>query len=152
MWFFEAIAVAWFYGVEQFSLDVEEMLGHQPGFFWRISWKLVSPAFLFIVIILDFLTFPSLKYDDYVYPEWETIAGWVFSLSSTVLIPVVAIIKLIQAPGTWPQVSKLRKTVSSKQRLQVNVILFQKWALSISPGREHNNILKTNCVKRFAVR
>uniref|UniRef100_A0AAQ5BGN6 Transporter n=1 Tax=Homo sapiens TaxID=9606 RepID=A0AAQ5BGN6_HUMAN len=42
----EAIGVAWFYGVGQFSDDIQQMTGQRPSLYWRLCWKLVSPCFL----------------------------------------------------------------------------------------------------------
>ncbi|XP_035259135.1 sodium-dependent dopamine transporter isoform X2 [Anguilla anguilla] len=42
----EIIGIAWFYGVDRFSDDIQEMIGHRPGLYWRICWKFVSPCFL----------------------------------------------------------------------------------------------------------
>ena len=44
--FFEAVAVSWVYGLNNFSDDVFSMLGHRPGLYWRITWKFISPTFL----------------------------------------------------------------------------------------------------------
>lgn len=46
--FFEAVAVSWLYGLDNFKSDVQKMLGHVPNLYWRICWKLISPAFLFV--------------------------------------------------------------------------------------------------------
>lgn len=46
--FVEAAGVFWFYGVENFSDDVEAMLGERPGLFWRICWQYISPVFLLV--------------------------------------------------------------------------------------------------------
>lgn len=42
--FVEAAGVFWFYGVDNFSTDVESMIGHRPGLFWRICWAYISPV------------------------------------------------------------------------------------------------------------
>ncbi|XP_047585749.1 sodium-dependent dopamine transporter isoform X2 [Lutra lutra] len=42
----EAIGVAWFYGVRQFSEDIKQMTGQRPSLYWRLCWKFVSPCFL----------------------------------------------------------------------------------------------------------
>ncbi|XP_059761302.1 sodium-dependent noradrenaline transporter isoform X2 [Balaenoptera ricei] len=42
----EAIGVSWFYGVDRFSNDIQQMMGFKPGLYWRLCWKFVSPAFL----------------------------------------------------------------------------------------------------------
>ncbi len=44
--FFEAVAVSWLYGLDNFKSDVNKMLGHTPNIYWRICWKIISPAFL----------------------------------------------------------------------------------------------------------
>lgn len=46
--FVEAAGVFWFYGVDRFSADVEQMLGAKPGIFWRICWTYISPVFLLV--------------------------------------------------------------------------------------------------------
>lgn len=42
--FIEAAGVFWFYGVDNFSTDVESMLGQRPGIFWRVCWMYISPV------------------------------------------------------------------------------------------------------------
>lgn len=42
--FVEAAGVFWFYGVENFSNDVEMMIGQRPGLFWRVCWLYISPV------------------------------------------------------------------------------------------------------------
>ena len=50
--FFETLAISWFYGIEQFSKDIEEMIGHKPGPFWRICWRFVAPSFILLILIM----------------------------------------------------------------------------------------------------
>jgi solute carrier family 6 serotonin transporter-like protein 4 len=46
--FVEAAGVCWFYGVDRFSHDIEKMIGHTPGIFWRVCWTYISPVFLLV--------------------------------------------------------------------------------------------------------
>lgn len=46
--FVEAAGVFWFYGVDNFSADIEQMLGKKPSLYWRICWRYISPTFLFV--------------------------------------------------------------------------------------------------------
>uniref|UniRef100_T1J4W0 Transporter n=1 Tax=Strigamia maritima TaxID=126957 RepID=T1J4W0_STRMM len=128
---FEAIVVAWFYGLDRFSLDISEMLGFKPGFYWRICWKIISPSFLVTVIVCALLFKQPLMYNEYVYPSWAEIVGWIFGLTSVAAIPLWAIYYLCRSKGT----------------------LRQKIALGISPEREHDSIRPhfTN-VKRFTLK
>nr|CAI5828187.1 unnamed protein product [Callosobruchus analis] len=48
--FVEAAGVCWLYGTENFARDIEKMIGHRPGLFWRICWKYISPVFILVSI------------------------------------------------------------------------------------------------------
>lgn len=59
--FVEAAGVFWFYGVENFSNDIKQMLGHRPGLFWRICWGYISPVFLLVSLISVYCIFINLN-------------------------------------------------------------------------------------------
>lgn len=46
--FVEAAGVCWIYGTDNFARDVEKMIGHRPGIFWRVCWNYISPVFLLV--------------------------------------------------------------------------------------------------------
>ncbi|VDM81573.1 unnamed protein product [Strongylus vulgaris] len=46
--FCEVMVVAYIYGIHQFVRDLKEMLGFEPGFYWRICWMLLAPIFLLV--------------------------------------------------------------------------------------------------------
>ncbi|PSN39802.1 Sodium-dependent noradrenaline transporter [Blattella germanica] len=95
---FEAIAVSWFYGLERFSQDG--------------------------VVMFGLLYQQPLKYNDYLYPSWAEWIGWSLALSSILMIPLVALISIIQTPGTL------------KERIAIN----------ISPVEEHESIEQTHII------
>ncbi|XP_035213043.1 sodium-dependent dopamine transporter-like isoform X1 [Stegodyphus dumicola] len=97
---FEAIGVAWLYGIGPFSENIREMIGHKPGIFWRLCWKFISPAFLIAVIGSAIFNNSPLKYQDYLYPTWAVALGWGFALSSVAMVPAVACYKLCKARGS----------------------------------------------------
>ncbi|XP_044263787.1 sodium-dependent noradrenaline transporter-like isoform X1 [Tribolium madens] len=127
---FEAIAVSWFYGLDRFSQDVEAMIGTRPGLYWRICWKFVSPTFIIMVVLFGLLNPQPLKYNDYFYPKWAEWVGWSLALSSIIMIPLVAVLQLIKAKGTF------------KERL----------AICITPIEEHEEIRRSKLVSRFRAR
>uniref|UniRef100_A0A8C3MB20 Transporter n=3 Tax=Passeriformes TaxID=9126 RepID=A0A8C3MB20_GEOPR len=101
----EAIGVSWFYGVDRFSEDIQQMMGFKPGLYWRLCWKFVSPAFLLFVVIVSIINFKPLTYDDYTFPLWANRIGWGIALSSMVLVPAYIIYKFMNVRGTFKEVS-----------------------------------------------
>uniref|UniRef100_G3VR75 Transporter n=1 Tax=Sarcophilus harrisii TaxID=9305 RepID=G3VR75_SARHA len=106
MVFLEAIAVSWFYGIQQFCHDVKVMLGYSPGLFWKICWVAISPAFLAFIIISSLLDQSPLVLFDYRYPDWSLSIGHLISASSCSCIPIYMVYKLLWTPGSLKQVRK----------------------------------------------
>lgn len=103
--FIEAVGVFWYYGVDNFSSDIEQMLGEKPSLFWRLCWKYISPAFLFVILIFSLLGYEEMLGEEYDYPEWSTAVGWGLTLSSVLCIPGYMIIKFLKSPGGCRNVS-----------------------------------------------
>lgn len=98
---FECIAVSWFYGLEKFCDDVESMIGHRPGLYWRLCWKFVSPMFIIGVVTFALIDHQPLSYNGYVYPEWAEWLGWTLAFSSILMIPGMAIVQMCRASGSF---------------------------------------------------
>lgn len=99
------------------------MLGSKPALYWIILWKYVTPILLMIIIVARLSTLRILTLDlnigTYVYPRWSSYVGAFVVLTSLLLIPIVAIVKICRAQGDdWRQ----------------------KIALLISPTKEHAEI------------
>ncbi|XP_018618351.2 sodium-dependent dopamine transporter isoform X1 [Scleropages formosus] len=97
----EAIGIAWFYGVDRFSDDIQEMIGHRPGLYWRLCWKFVSPCFLLFMVVVSFATFNPPNYGTYVFPMWANMIGWCIAISSMTMVPLYAIYKFCTLPGRF---------------------------------------------------
>lgn len=97
--FLENIAVAWIYGVDRFSQDIETMLGSPPGNFWKTTWTYISPMFLLTLFILSLMDSPPPEYGDYVYPYWSLTVGWVMVFASLICIPIFIVTAFIRSPG-----------------------------------------------------
>ncbi|XP_039325013.1 sodium-dependent dopamine transporter [Saimiri boliviensis] len=97
----EAIGVAWFYGVGQFSDDIQQMTGQRPSLYWRLCWKLVSPCFLLFVVVVSIVTFRPPHYGAYIFPDWANALGWVIATSSMAMVPIYAAYKFCSLPGSF---------------------------------------------------
>lgn len=99
--FVESAGVFWYYGVDNFSADIEQMLGKRPNIFWRMCWKYISPTFLFVILIFSVLGYEEMLGGEYEYPEWSTTVGWTLTLSSVLCIPGYMIVKFIISRGSF---------------------------------------------------
>ncbi|CAO1336167.1 unnamed protein product, partial [Diamesa hyperborea] len=117
--FVEAAGVFWFYGVDNFSADIEQMLGKKPSLYWRICWRYISPTFLFVILIFSILNNEHMLGDEYQYPEWSTTLGWVLTLSSVMCIPIYMIYKFNKTRGNFKR--KLR-TMFKPEPLLLNSV------------------------------
>lgn len=66
----EVAAVSWVYGLENFCLDMEFMLKRKVGIYWRMTWGLITPVFLFIIFV-----YFCIKYQRLTYGSWEYTDG-----------------------------------------------------------------------------
>nr|XP_006635943.1 PREDICTED: sodium-dependent dopamine transporter [Lepisosteus oculatus] len=124
----EAIGIAWFYGVDRFSDDIKEMIGHRPGLYWRLCWKFVSPCFLLFMVVVSFATFNPPYYGTYVFPVWANMIGWCVAISSMTMVPIYAIYKFCVLPGTFRD----------------------KLAYAITPEKEHH-LVENGEVRQFTL-
>lgn len=106
----EAIAVSWIYGTDRFCADIKDMIGFSPGIYWRVCWKFVAPIFLMFIIVYGLMGYEPLTYEDYVYPVWANVLGWLIATSSIAMIPGIAIYKIIVTPGSFVQRMKILTT------------------------------------------
>ncbi|KAG5675836.1 hypothetical protein PVAND_005706 [Polypedilum vanderplanki] len=104
--FVESAGVFWFYGVDKFSDDIEQMLGQKPSLYWRICWRYISPTFLFVILIFSILNNEDMLGEEYYYPEWAIPLGWLLTLSSVICIPLYMIYKFDISRGSFKR--KLR--------------------------------------------
>ncbi|KAI8432724.1 hypothetical protein MSG28_013685 [Choristoneura fumiferana] len=82
------------------------------------------------VVVFGLLYQQPLQYQHYMYPRWAEVLGWGLACSSILMIPLVAIYKLLTTPGTF------------RERL----------ACCISPESEHEAIRGGAPVSRFSWR
>ncbi|KAB0792460.1 hypothetical protein PPYR_14419 [Photinus pyralis] len=108
--FVEAAGVFWLYGTDNFVRDIEKMLGHRPGLFWRLSWKYISPVFLLTIFIFSLLGHADMLGTEYEYPQWSMYVGYALTGSSIICIPLYIVYKFVITPGNVSQRWKMMWT------------------------------------------
>lgn len=94
--FNECVGFMWIYGVKNFCRDIKLMLGFEPNWFWKITWAIVAPLFLLIILIASVATWKSPKYNGVItYPDWAHTLGWVLVALSAIQVPLWAILTTI---------------------------------------------------------
>lgn len=98
--FFECIAVAWVYGVDNFYDGVEDMIGYRPNPWMKWSWTIITPVLCMGCFVFSLVKYKPLTYNKvYEYPDWAIGLGWCLALSSMICIPMVMVIKILQSEG-----------------------------------------------------
>uniref|UniRef100_A0A8C1U5V1 Transporter n=1 Tax=Cyprinus carpio TaxID=7962 RepID=A0A8C1U5V1_CYPCA len=104
---FELIGISYIYGLQRFCEDIEMMIGFQPNKFWRICWAFVTPTILTFILALSLYQWKVMTYEDYTYPTWSMVLGWLMVICSVIWIPIMFVIKMHLAPGSLIERLKL---------------------------------------------
>jgi solute carrier family 6 amino acid transporter-like protein 5/7/9/14 len=105
----ELIGLMWIYGFKNVSKDIALMIGHEPCWFWKLCWGLISPIVLVVIFIIAVVGWEDPMYSQVIpYPFWAHIVGWVLVGISAIQIPFWAIVMTIYhaAKGRMSQVIK----------------------------------------------
>ncbi|XP_051526707.1 sodium-dependent neutral amino acid transporter B(0)AT1-like [Myxocyprinus asiaticus] len=109
--FCEMIAVAYIYGIDRFNDDIEFMIGHKPNIFWQATWRLISPLIVLVIFLFYLVTTVSKsltyiawdpEYENFPtlvtlpYPDWIYAIIFILSGVPALVIPTVALYKLIK--------------------------------------------------------
>ncbi|KAF0303870.1 Sodium-dependent neutral amino acid transporter B(0)AT3 [Amphibalanus amphitrite] len=68
----EMLAVCYVYGYKKFALDIEDMTGERPGWYWCICWNFISPVVMFIILVAS-LVFRFMNPPTYL--AWDRHSG-----------------------------------------------------------------------------
>uniref|UniRef100_A0A8C9RM15 Transporter n=1 Tax=Scleropages formosus TaxID=113540 RepID=A0A8C9RM15_SCLFO len=106
--FFECVAVAWVYGVDNFYDAIEDMIGYRPSPWMKLSWTIITPVLCVGCFVFSLVKYKPLTYNKtYQYPDWSIGLGWALALASMVCIPMVVVIKIIRSDGPLIEGNKL---------------------------------------------
>nr|CAI5822970.1 unnamed protein product [Callosobruchus analis] len=60
----EIISISWWYGIENFCMDLEFMTSKKVGIYWRVRWAVLMPVLLIVIYIYFIFTQKPLVYGD----------------------------------------------------------------------------------------
>ncbi|XP_054609313.1 sodium- and chloride-dependent GABA transporter 2-like isoform X2 [Dunckerocampus dactyliophorus] len=113
MGLFETVCIAWVYGVDRFYDNIEDMIGYRPGPYIKYCWLFFTPATCIGTFAFSLIKYTPLKYNnEYVYPWWGYVIGWLLALSSMVCIPLWMAYKISTTQGTFRERIRLLITPS----------------------------------------
>lgn len=92
----ETILVAYVYGLNRFSNDIEMMTGSRPGLFWKVCWLAVTPVIVAGIIVFQIAIYIPVTFNDYVYPKWAEAVGWCLCAASVAFIPAWMVIQVVR--------------------------------------------------------
>ncbi|GAB5584837.1 sodium- and chloride-dependent neutral and basic amino acid transporter B(0+) [Prionailurus iriomotensis] len=126
----EIIGIIWIYGGNRFIEDIEMMIGAKRWIFWlwwRACWFVITPLLLIVwrkdcpvqweiletiakqgstacslkaILIWSLVKFHRPNYAKIPYPDWGVALGWCMIIFCIIWIPIMAVVKIIQAEGT----------------------------------------------------
>ncbi|KAB1252711.1 Sodium- and chloride-dependent neutral and basic amino acid transporter B [Camelus dromedarius] len=98
----EIVGIIWIYGGNRFIEDIEMMIGAKRWIFWlwwRACWFVITPILLIAILVWSLVQFHRPEYAKIPYPDWAVALGWCMIIFCIIWIPIMAIIKIIQAKG-----------------------------------------------------
>ncbi|XP_051247825.1 sodium- and chloride-dependent GABA transporter 2-like isoform X1 [Dicentrarchus labrax] len=99
---FETVCIAWVYGADRFYDNIEDMIGYRPGPYIKYCWLFFTPATCIGTFAFSLIKYTPLKYNnEYVYPWWGYVIGWLLALASMVCIPLWMVYKISTTQGTF---------------------------------------------------
>ncbi|XP_072450895.1 sodium- and chloride-dependent neutral and basic amino acid transporter B(0+)-like isoform X1 [Chiloscyllium punctatum] len=106
----ELIGVSWLYGTNRFIKDIEMMIGERTWLFWlwwRVCWYFITPCLMVVLLFWSLTTFASPTYGPVEYPVWAIAVGWCMTIVCIMWIPIVAVVRVVQAEGStlWQKIS-----------------------------------------------
>ncbi len=97
--FLEVFLVAWMYGADKFVGNLEEMgirLWGPIKWYWILCWQVITPGILIVLIVQQFKSGINVSYGHYRFEDPIQTLGWLISLSSVAMLPLLAVRQIIK--------------------------------------------------------
>ncbi|KAF5888655.1 sodium- and chloride-dependent creatine transporter 1, partial [Clarias magur] len=100
--FWQCVVVAWVYGADKFMDDIARMIGYRPFPWMKWCWSFLTPCLCLGIFVFHLVNYKPLTYNnEYVYPVWGEMIGWLLALSSMLCIPCCIVYKFIMAKRSF---------------------------------------------------
>ncbi|XP_060064335.1 uncharacterized protein LOC132544711 [Ylistrum balloti] len=103
----ECIVLTWLYGTQRLSNNVADMTGSVDSPWWKITWQFFTPLSILALLVLTIVVDSRLTYKAYMYPDWTTPIGWIFTFILILPIPLEMIRVLLQ--GSDPFIQRIKR-------------------------------------------
>lgn len=106
----EIVTLCYIYGVPRIMTDIKFMLGFTPGAYWRICWTYLTPIFLILLLIYDYMT-KLISDTPSEYPFGARVVGYLLATLALIHLPVILIFECFTSDGSnWSE--KIQKAFS----------------------------------------
>ncbi|XP_070557932.1 sodium- and chloride-dependent GABA transporter 1-like isoform X2 [Ptychodera flava] len=105
----ECIAVSYGFGLKNYINALKDMLSEASCYgrpvFWIFGalWCFICPALLIGIQIFSFTSYSGAYYEDYRYPLWGEVLGWLMAAFSMHWVISYSIYAFVVTPGTFKQ-------------------------------------------------
>ncbi|XP_021339166.1 uncharacterized protein LOC110440421 isoform X2 [Mizuhopecten yessoensis] len=103
----ECLVLTWLYGTQRLSNNVADMTGNVDSPWWKITWQIFTPLAILAILVLTIVNDSRLTYKTYLYPDWITPIGWIFTLILVSPVPIEMI--RVFAKGSDPFVRRIKR-------------------------------------------
>jgi len=97
--FFEIISFCYIYGVKRVCKDVEFMIGHHPGLYWKVCWYAITPVIMGSIALSTLINYSPPTYNGLDFPFIAHIIGWCITFLGVMWFPMMMIIEIRKHDG-----------------------------------------------------
>ncbi|XP_072181873.1 sodium- and chloride-dependent GABA transporter 2-like [Diadema setosum] len=109
----ECVIISYGFGLKKFYSIISKNMGFTPGWYWPLCWAGFAPAVSLGIFLFSLIDYQPARYgEDYYYPIWGEILGWLMAICSMQWVPVYAVYIFLTTPGSFME--RMRKITSPR--------------------------------------